>query len=103
MLILNKEKKQPFAGLDLVNYKKQGNLAIDMCAECIMVERMRGREPKAIILHPAYYQMLQAWVAKVYDEETCLKEFFLDGVEIRKESISSGKSLIIEYEPIAKT
>lgn len=97
LLILNKEKKKQVAPLDLVNYKKQGNLAVDMVCECIMHERMCGREPKAIILHPAYYQMFQAWVARDYGEETCLKEFFIDGVEIRKEKITSGKSLMIEY------
>jgi hypothetical protein len=95
-MIIGKQKK-PKEPLDLVNYKKQGNLAIDMCAECIMYERQRGKNVKAIILHPAYYQMLQAWVAREYGEEAAMKEFFLDFVEIRKERITSGKSLLIEY------
>ena len=87
--------------LDLVNYKKQGNLAVDMTCEAIMQERMRGKEPKTIILHTAYYQMFQVWVAREYGEETALKEFYIDGVEIRRERISTGKSLQIEYlEPI---
>lgn len=101
LLFLNKEKKRAPQPLDLVNYKKQGCLAVDMTCVAIMEERMRGKEPKTIILHTAYYEMFQAWVAREYGEETAMKDFFIDGVEIRRERISTGKSLQIEYlEPV---
>jgi len=90
------EKKTP-QELDVVNYKKVGCLAVDMSVAAIMHERARGKDPKAIILHPAYYEMFQAWVRKEYDEATAEKQFFIDLVEIRKEKISTGKSLLIEY------
>ena len=96
LLILNKEKR-PVTNLDLDNYEKVGCLAVDMTCEAIIHTRKQGIEPKAVILHPAYYQMFQAWAAKEYDEETALKEFFIDGVQIRKETLISGKSLMIEY------
>ena len=89
-------KKNPQV-LDLDNYQKVGNLAVDMSVAAILNERGRGLNPKTIILHPAYYQMFQAWVLREYGEETALKEFYIDTVEIRKERISSGKSLLIEY------
>lgn len=92
-------KKQPQI-LNLENYKKVGCLAVDMSVAAIINERKRGLRPKAIILHPAYYQMFQAWVEREYGEETALKEFYIDTVEVRKERISSGKSLLIEYEKI---
>ena len=90
------EQKSP-TPLDLVNYKKVGCLAVDMSASAIIHERRRGKDVKAVILHPAYYQMFQAWVRREYGEETAEKDFFIDLVEIRKEKISSGKSLMIEY------
>lgn len=83
--------------LDLNNYQKQHSLAIDMVANCIIHERRRGMNPKAIILSSAYYDMLRKWVHDTYGEETAQKEFFLDTVEIRREKIYSGKSLLIEY------
>lgn len=96
LLILNKEKKE-HKSLDLYNYEKVGCLAVDMTCAAIIHERKRGLEPLAIILNIAYYQMFQAWVAREYDEETALKDFYIDGVEIRKERFTSGKSLMIEY------
>jgi hypothetical protein len=96
LLILNKEKRTA-TRLDLDNYKKVGCLAVDMTCEAIIYTRKQGVEPKAIILHPAYYQMFQAWAAKEYGEETALKEFYIDGIQIRKETLISGKSLMIEY------
>ena len=84
--------------LDLGNYQKQHNIAIDMCANCIIHERKYGKSVKAIILSSAYFSILQKWVEQNYGEETVEKEFYLDGVQIRKEFIISGKSLLIEYE-----
>jgi hypothetical protein len=93
-------KKQPVI-LNLSNYQKVGCLAVDMTCAAIIHERKQGIEPKAVVLHPAYYQMFQAWAAKEYGEETAMKEFYIDGVEIRKETLISGKSLMIEhYKPI---
>ena len=82
---------------DLTNYQKVGCLAVDMTCAAIIHERKRGLEPKRIILHPAYYQMFQAWVAREYDEETAMKQFEIDGVEIVKAEISTRDSLRIEY------
>lgn len=89
-------KKQP-EPLDLVNYKKQNNLSVDMTCECIMMERMVGREPKAVILNKSYYQMFQVWVIEKWGEEYAYRDFYIDGVEIRQETIHSGRSLMIEY------
>lgn len=91
-----KEKKQP-EPLDLINYKKQGNLTVDMVCECIMHERLCGREPKAISLNKAYYQQFQIWVIQAWGEEFAFRDFSVDGVEIRQEVIRSGKALLIEY------
>ena len=84
--------------LDLEHYQKQHNIAIDMCAACIIHERKYFRPIKAIILSNAYFSILQKWVEENYGKETVEKEFYLDGVQIRKETIISGKSLLIEYE-----
>jgi len=83
--------------LDLENYQSQHNIAIDMCAACIIHERKYGRPIKAIILSPAYWSILKKWVFNNYGEEAVEKEFFLDTVEIRKEIIYTGKTLLIEY------
>ena len=93
---MKKEQKAPDP-LDLGNYKKVGCLAVDMSVEAIIHERRRGKDVKAIVLHPAYYQMFQAWVRREYGEETSEKDYFIDLVAIRQEKISSGKSLMIEY------
>lgn len=83
--------------LDLENYKPQHNIAIDMCANCIIHERRYGKPVKALILSSAYFGILKKWVADNYGEETALKDFFLDTVEIRCERIYSGKTLLVEY------
>jgi hypothetical protein len=83
--------------LDLENYQKQNSIAIDMCAACIMHERKFNRPIKAIILSHAYFGILKKWVHDNYGEETAEKEFFLDAIEIRRERIYSGKTLLIEY------
>lgn len=86
--------------LDLNNYEKQGNLAIDMVAACIIHTRQQGIEPKAIVLAPAYWGLLQQWVEDKYGTEIAVgAEFFLDTVEIRKESFISGKILHVEFWP----
>ena len=100
MIIINSKKQAPV--LDLVNYTKQHNIAVDMVCVCIMSERVYQREPKAIILSNAYFGIFQKWVKDNYGEETAEKQFFIDTVEIRKETIYSGKSLMIEYYPKAK-
>lgn len=86
--------------LDLNNYQKQGNLAIDMVAACIIHMRKQGIEPKAIVLAPAYWGLLQQWVEERYDTETATgAQFFLDTVEIRRETFISGKILHVEFWP----
>jgi len=83
--------------LNLQNYKRQGNLAVDMVAACIIHERKFNLPVKAVVLNPAYFDMFKLWVEKNYGEETALKEFYLDTVEIRREKIYSGKILMVEY------
>ncbi|HXR84331.1 MAG TPA: hypothetical protein VN722_08485 [Hanamia sp.] len=83
--------------IDLNNYQRQGNLAIDMVAACIIHERKFNMPIKAVVLNSAYFDMLKAWVKKTYGEQTAEKEFYLDTIEIRKEKIFSGKSLMVEY------
>ncbi len=83
--------------LDLSNYQRVGCLAVDMTCAAIIHERKRGLEPKRIILHKAYYQMFQAWVAREYDEQTAMKHFEIDGVEIVPSEISTRDTLRIEY------
>ena len=94
--------KKNFPTLDLQNYTKQHNIAIDMCAMCIMVERQQNRAIKAIVLSTAYFNILQKWVKDNYGEETAEKEFYLDGIEIRKEKIYTGQTLLIEYHKKAE-
>ncbi len=89
--------------LDIDNYQKQGNLAIDMCAACIQHERKFHRPIKAIVLNPAYFSLLKKWVAKTYGEDVAEEnDFFFDTVEIRQEVIYSGKILLVEYWPTEK-
>lgn len=88
--------------LDLADYKRQGNLAIDMVAECIIHYRRLGMNPKAVILNPAYYGVLQQWVEKEYGGAVVDQDFALDGVEIRRERIISGKILNVEVYPKPK-
>lgn len=88
--------KQPLA-LDLNNYQKQNNLAIDMVAACIIHERKYARPIKAIVLNAAYFSLLKKWVAKTYGEEIAEKEFYFDTIEIRQERIYSSKILLVEY------
>lgn len=95
--------KQP-PKIDLNNYQKQGNLAIDMVAACILHYRKQGIEPKAIVMNPKYYGLLQQWVAEKYGEEHVLDMFYLDTIEIRAEKIFSGKILHVEMwaTPVAE-
>lgn len=88
--------------LDLTNYERQGNLAIDMVASCIIHYRAHGINPKVVYLNPAYYGLLQQWVEETYGEFVAQEEFSLDGVEIRKEKIISGKILNVEFYPKPK-
>lgn len=88
--------------IDLNNYQRQGNLAIDMVAACIIHYRSQGIEPKAIVMNPKYYGLLQQWVANTYGEERALDVFYLDTIEIRPEWIFSGKILHVEIWPIPK-
>jgi|GEM_PF-2169221 len=88
--------------LDLTNYERQGNLAIDMVANCIIHYRAHGINPKAVYLNPSYYGLLQKWVEETYGEYVAQQEFSLDGVEIRRETIISGKILNVEFYPKPK-
>jgi len=90
-------KKYPNPVIDLEHYQKQHNIAIDMCAACIIHERKYFHDVKALILSNAYFNILKEWVARNYGDEVAEKDFFLDGVEMKKESIISGKTLRIEY------
>jgi len=96
---MKQEPKKP-TPFDLENYTKVGCLAVDMSVAAIIHERRRGKDVKAIILHPAYYEMFQAWVRREYGEETAEKEFIIDLVQIRREKISTGKAMMIEYNKL---
>lgn len=85
--------------IDLNNYTRQGNLGIDMVVACIQHYRRQGVEPRAIIMNPKYYGLLQQWVAEVYGDEHVLDRFYLDTIEIRAEKIFSGKILHVEMWP----
>lgn len=95
---------KPKPVIDLKNYKRQGNLAIDMVAACILHYRGQGVEPRAIVMNPKYYGILQQWVAATYGDECVHDKFYLDTVEIRMEKIFSGKILHVEMwaKPIAE-
>lgn len=93
--------KQPPV-LNLENYVKQNNLAVDMVCSAIIHERRRGMYPKCIRLNKAYWDMFRKWVFDNYGEETVEKEFFIDHVEIKKETMYSGKRLTIENEILAE-
>ncbi len=93
--------KQP-GKIDVNNYTRQGNIAIDMIVACIQHYRKQGVEPRAIILNKQYYGILQEWVEKEYGEEKVLDKFYLDTIEIRMEKIFSGKTLHVEMWPMPK-
>jgi len=88
-------KKLPI--IDLSNYQKQNNIAIDMCAACIIHNRKFGLPLKAIILSKAYFDILKKWAFDNYGEEFAESEWSLEGVEIRKETIWTGKTMLQEY------
>jgi hypothetical protein len=73
-----------------------------MVAECILHYRRQGIEPKAVVMNPKYYGLLQQWVAERYGQERVMDYFYLDTVEIRSEKIFSGKILHVEFWPIPK-
>jgi hypothetical protein len=84
--------------LDIYNYQKQHNIAVDMCVACIQHERKFNKPIKSIILSRAYFNIFKDWVRSNFDEETAeLMDYFIDTVNIRCETIISGKSLLIEY------
>ena len=83
--------------INLQDYKKQGNLAVDMVCACIIHERKFNMPIKSVVLNPAYFDIFKKWVEKKFGEETAQKEFYIDTVSIRKEKIYSGKILMVEY------
>jgi len=83
--------------IDIYNYESVGNLAVDMCVACIQHEMKFNKPIKAVILNKAKYEVFQRWVAKEWGEEHLYKQFFIEGVEIRKETIIFGSELMIEY------
>ena len=84
--------------LDLNNYEKTGNLAVDMVCYGIIHERRRGLWVKVVRLQKAYWDMFCSWVAKEYGEETLDKEFFIDTVKIEVQLMATGNILSFEYE-----
>jgi hypothetical protein len=95
----NIPKVQP---LDLDNYQRQGNLAIDMVVACCLHYRRLDFPIKAIVLNPTYYGLLQKWVQAKYGEEAAESDFFIDTIEVRKEKFISGKILYVEHYPKPK-
>lgn len=84
--------------IDLKNYTKQNNLAVDMVVACIQHTRGQGVEPKAIMLNEKYFGLFKIWVEKNYGEEMAVQnDFYIDCIEVRQETIRSGKTLWIEY------
>lgn len=87
-----------FAGINLSNFKETGCLPLDMAARCIIHYRQRGKYVNEIVFSKAYYDILKRWTAKNIGEEDAEKEFYLDGVKIRQETIISGRSITWFYE-----
>ena len=88
--------------LNLNNYEKTGNLAVDMVCAAIIHERRRQMYPSIIRLNSKYWDLFRRWVVENYGEETLQKEFSIDTVDIKKEVMYSGKTLTIEHhKPIA--
>lgn len=94
---INMDKKKQPQPIDIYNYTTTGNLAVDMCVRCIQESRIRNQPLKAIVLSKAYYDIFRQWVARNWGEEYIEKEWAIDTVEIRKETIISGRSFIPEY------
>lgn len=89
-------KKNPPV-IDIYNYQKTYNIAVDMCVACIQHNRQFNMPLKAIVLSNAYYSIFKKWVRDNYGEETAEMEFAIDDVTIRCETIRTGKSLMEEY------
>ena len=83
--------------LDLNNYVKTGNLAVDMVCAAIIHERNREMYPSIIRLNAKYWDLFRRWVESNYGAETLEKEFLIDTVEVKKEVMYSGKTLTIEH------
>ena len=89
--------KENFPTLDLTNYQRQGNISIDMCADCIIHERKHGKHVKALHLNRVYFAMLRQWVFENYGEEAAIADFYLDTVAIVQEPKKTDNPLRVEH------
>jgi len=106
--MLNLKQKQ-YAYAQINNWESTGNVAVDMVATAISVERRMQRAPKTIYLNARYYDMFMLWCSfqhkakKLSDEQMAVIETqgaTFDDVVIQKSDILTGaKPLLIEYWP----
>ena len=83
---------------DIKNYERQHNLAVDMCAACILHHRRFKKPLKAILLHPKYFEIFKLWVKKnIGGQQAEERQFQFDGVNIEKGSYLQPKSLHVEF------
>jgi hypothetical protein len=91
-------EKKPF-NLE-TDYQRQHNLAVDMCAACILHNRKRARALKTIYLWPRYYALFQHWVSEQAGIAKALTSTYqFDGVNIEEGSRLQSEPLVVEYWP----
>lgn len=88
-------------------WKSTGNIAVDMVATAISIERKMNRAPKAIYLNNKYYDNYMLWLkfqwknGNLTDEQMAVAELQgtkFDDIDIKKSDILTGaKPLLIEY------
>jgi hypothetical protein len=75
--------------------EKVGNVAVDMCIDCIDHNKEKNQPLKGIILNPLMYSIFQNWVAINYTKEMAESMFCFGDVNIYK-SIDKNSKIIQE-------
>jgi hypothetical protein len=85
------------------DYVKQDNLAVDMCAACILFYRERQRPLRAIYLKPRYYALFRHWVSEQAGLEKALTHGYqFDGVNIEEGSNFQMDPLSVDFWPVVQ-
>lgn len=84
--------------INLEVYTPIGNVAVDMCAACIIHERSFGKPIKSITLNSIYWGVFNMWAILNYGVEITKKKYYLGDVEIKREIEKQNTILTVQYE-----
>lgn len=80
---------------NLENMEKTGNVAVDMCIDCIQHNQDKKQPLKAIILNWTMFYIFQNWVLINYGKEMAEMQFCFGDIDIYK-SINREAKIIQE-------